>query len=155
MPAKNVSFSQRKLNPADCVTPITCHNPGTAWQNVCSLPFGSFVGSDVAANTTPDVPIVADTDPGCKIPMPTAPAPWSPAPATTGVPAFSPVIPAAVALIRAHTSGDSYTFGSQLSGIPAASATSFDQRRCVTSSSSVPLASCTSIANSPVSRYRT
>ena len=40
--------------------------------------------------------MVAETEPGCRMPMPTAPAPWSPAPAATGVPAFSPVSPAAV-----------------------------------------------------------
>ncbi len=99
--------------------------------------------------------MVADTLPGCRIPMPTAPAPWSPAPAATGVPADSPVSPAAFSLIRAQISGDSYSFGSQLMSIPDTSAISRDQRRCATSSSSVPLASWTSIANSPVSRYRT
>ena len=51
--------------------------------------------------------MVAETEPGCRMPMPTAPAPWSPAPATTGVPAASPVSPAAVSLMRAQTSGDS------------------------------------------------
>jgi hypothetical protein len=53
---------------------MTCQRPGTAWQNVCSRACGSVTGRSVAANTTPDVPIVALTAPGRVIPMPTAPA---------------------------------------------------------------------------------
>ena len=78
--------------------------------------------------------------------MPTAPAPWSPAPAATGVPERSPESFAASSLIVAQTSGDSKSCGSQLSGIPATFATSFDQMRFVTSSRRVPEASCTSMA---------
>ena len=43
------------------------------------------------AKTTPEVPIVAETTPGRTIPLPTAPAGWSPPPPTTGVPAARPV----------------------------------------------------------------
>jgi hypothetical protein len=39
-PAKKVSLSQRKLRPADWVTPMTCQRPGTAWQKVCRRPWG-------------------------------------------------------------------------------------------------------------------
>ena len=35
-----------------------------AWQNVCKRPLGSSAGRSVAANTTPDVPIVAESLPG-------------------------------------------------------------------------------------------
>ena len=41
----------------------------------------------VVANTTPDVPRVSEMTPGRTMPLPTAPAAWSPPPATTGVPA--------------------------------------------------------------------
>jgi hypothetical protein len=87
-----------------------------------------------------------------QIPMPTAPAPWSPAPATTGVPAASPVSPARRLADARADLRRLVDLGQPALGIPAASATSRDQRRCVTSSSSVPEASCTSMANSPVSR---
>ena len=69
-----MSRSQRSDSPAPWVTPMTCHMPGTAWQNVWTRPFGSSAGLDVAAKTTPDVPIVALTSPASTMPMPTAPA---------------------------------------------------------------------------------
>ena len=40
------------------MTPITCHLPGTAWQNVCTRSFGSTTGLSANANTTPEVPTV-------------------------------------------------------------------------------------------------
>ena len=69
-----VSRSQRSDSPAPWVTPMTCQRPGTAWQNVCTRPRGSRAGRSVAANTTPEVPMVALTAPGRTMPIPTAPA---------------------------------------------------------------------------------
>ncbi len=86
--------------------------------------------------------MVAETEPGPTMPMPTAPAPWSPAPATTGIPAASPVAAAPAWLMWAQISGPSKSRGSHSIGMPAASASTLDQRRWVTSSSRVPLASC-------------
>ena len=86
---------------------MTCQRPGTAWQKVCSLPRASSAGRSVAANTTPEVPIVALTAPGATMPMPMAPAAWSPAPATTGVPALRPVASSPAALTRPQTACDS------------------------------------------------
>ena len=86
---------------------MTCHRPGTAWQNVCTRPPGSSAGFVVAAKTTPEVPIVALTRPAWTMPMPTAPAAWSPPPATTGVPARRPVCAAPSALTWPVTAGDS------------------------------------------------
>ena len=82
-----------------------CHLPGTAWQNVCTRPFGSSTGFSLKAKTTPDVPIVDDTMPACTMPFPTPPAAWSPPPPTTGVPAFSPVSAAASAEIAVLATG--------------------------------------------------
>jgi len=70
--AKKVSLSQRKLNPPIASRP----SRAKAWQRVTEgmqPAFGSRVGAAVAANTTPEVPMVADTEPGCNIPMPTRP----------------------------------------------------------------------------------
>ena len=67
-------------------------------------------------------------------PTPSAPAAWSPAPAI---------------------SVDSYAGGSHSRGSSSASSTSSLQRRLATSKRSVPEASATSIARSPVSRKRT
>ncbi len=49
---------------------MTCQMPGAAWQKVWRRPLGSSVGVAVAAKTTPDVPIVAETEPGVRMPMP-------------------------------------------------------------------------------------
>ena len=51
--------------------------------------------------------MVALTVPGRTTPIPTAPAAWSPPPATTAVPAASPVASAASAVTRPVTSGPS------------------------------------------------
>ena len=75
-----------KLPPAESTTPMTCQAPGTAWQPRWSRPSGSKPSSSAWAKTTPEVPIVAETTPGRTIPLPTAPAGWSPPPPTTGVP---------------------------------------------------------------------
>mgnify|MGYP000558873655 CR=1 FL=1 len=45
--------------PAASVTPIMCHLPCTAWQNVCSRPSGSTCTSSECTNITPLVPIEA------------------------------------------------------------------------------------------------
>ncbi len=42
--------------------------------------------ASACAKTTPEVPIVAETTPCRTMPLPTAPAGWSPPPPTTGVP---------------------------------------------------------------------
>src|SRR3954463_9316043 len=98
-------MNQDSDSPAACVTPITCHCPGTAWQNVWTRPRPSSAGRSGAAKTPPDVPIVALTTPGRTTPIPTAPAAWSPAPATTGVPGASPVATPPSAATRALGSG--------------------------------------------------
>jgi hypothetical protein len=72
-----------------------------------------MVGVSVEAKTTPEVPMVAETEPGLRMPMPTAPAPWSPAPAATGVPATRPVADAPDDEMRAQISGPSKRGGSQ------------------------------------------
>ena len=95
---------------------MTCQMPGAAWQKVWRRPLGSNVGSAVAAKTTPEVPMVAETEPGARMPMPTAPAPWSPAPATTGVPGWRPVAAAPSGEMRAQISGPSKSCGSHASG---------------------------------------
>src|SRR3954471_21968497 len=69
--------------PAASVTPIMCHLPLTAWQNVCSRPSGSTCGVSLCTNTTPEVPIDVDSTPLFTMPLPTAPAAQSPAPPTT------------------------------------------------------------------------
>ena len=70
-------------------------------------PPGSRTGRSVAAKTTPDVPMVALTAPGRTMPMPTAPAAWSPPPATTGMPARRPVAAAPSGDTLLVISGDS------------------------------------------------
>ena len=60
--------------------------------------------------------MVALTAPGRTMPMPTAPAAWSPPPATTGVPGASPVAAAPSAETLPVTSGDSYARGQDLRG---------------------------------------
>ena len=79
-----------KLPPAESTTPITCQAPGTAWQPRWSRPSGSKPSWSAWAKTTPEVPIVAETTPWRTIPLPTAPAGWSPPPPTTGVPLGNP-----------------------------------------------------------------
>jgi hypothetical protein len=74
------------------------------------------------------VPIVALTAPGRVIPIPTAPAAWSPAPATIGVPAGTPIAVAPSGETRAQISGDSNTGGSSRRSIPTRSSRSRDQR---------------------------
>ena len=55
--------AQRKLPPAESITPMTCHLPRTAWQKVWTLPAGSIWTSSLWANTTPLVHIVAEITP--------------------------------------------------------------------------------------------
>ncbi len=97
-PGANASRNQRRLPAADSMTVIMCQRPGTAWQNAWTWPAGSRSGPSVVANTTPDVPSDSATTPGPTAPTPTALAAWSPPPATTGVPARSPVAAAALAV---------------------------------------------------------
>ena len=82
---------------------MRCQRSGTAWQKAWTRPAGSMIGCAVAAKTTPDVPSESATTPSSSAPTPTAFAAWSPPPATTGVPARSPVASAASAV---HLSGD-------------------------------------------------
>jgi hypothetical protein len=89
------------------------------------------------------------------MPIPTAPAAWSPAPATIGVPATSPVSRAASADTVAETAGDSKTCGRMSSEMPDAASISADQARRATSSIRVPDASATSMAKAPLNLYRT
>ena len=112
-------------------------------------------GSRVAANVTPDVPSDRATTPASTAPVPTAFAAWSPPPATTGVPARSPVAAAAVAPTVPVTTGPSNVGGSQAGSIRSAATTSGDQSRAARSKRIVPAPSALSIAWSPVSRSRT
>ena len=57
--------------------------------------------------------MVALTAPGRTIPMPTAPADWSPPPATTGVPAARPTSAAAAGESRPVVSGPSWQRGQE------------------------------------------
>ena len=86
---------------------MTCQQPGTAQQNVCTRPFGSMRGSLVCAKTTPLVPIVVNALPSSTMPVPTAAAALSPAPPTTGVPTARPLFAANAACTVPVMSGDS------------------------------------------------
>ena len=136
---------------AESITPIACHWPGTAWQNACTRACGSDANAGSAANTTPEVPITIDSGPGRSMPTPSAAAAQSPAPAATGIPCDT----SSQATVTPANSGDSSTGGSSAGSRSSASSTSADQLRRATSSSSVPDASATSVAHSPVSRRRT
>ena len=137
------------------MTDIRCQRPGTAWQNAWTRPAGSYRGRSVAANTTPEVPSDSAIRPGLTTPTPTALAAWSPPPATTGVPARSPVAAAADTDTAPVTSGPSNVGGIQPGSIPSASSISGDQSRAARSNRIVPDPPALSIAKSPVSRYRT
>jgi hypothetical protein len=78
--------------------------------------------------------MVALTAPGATTPIPIAPAAWSPAPATTGVPAAKPVAAAASAETFPQMSGDSNNVGSKDESSSTACKTSFDHWRRETSS---------------------
>ena len=132
--------------------PSRATGPGTAWQKACTRACGSAAKAGSAAKTTPEVPSTIESGPGRSIPTPTAAAAQSPAPAATGIPCRQLVTRARDA---ADAPGDSSTGGSQAAGSSSASSTSSDQRRRATSSRSVPDASATSVAHSPVSRSRT
>ncbi len=134
---------------------MTCQRPGTAWQNVWMRPPGSSTGLSVAAKTTPEVPIVALTAPARTMPMPTAPAAWSPPPATMGVPALRPVASAPLSDTLPVTIGDSKASGISDGERSSAVSTVSDHLRAPTSKSSVPEASATSVAFCPLSRKRT
>ena len=148
---QKLSRNHLRDRPAPCVTPITCHAPGTAQQNVCTRPFGSMEMLSVCANTTPEVPMVVNALPSSTTPVPTAAAALSPAPPTTMVPAARPVRFAASSEMTPVTSGDSYTFGKSALSISSFSSTSSLQQRFGTSKSCMPEASETSVAKSPVS----
>ena len=64
------------------MTPIACQVPGTAWQKTCTRASASGAYSGSTAKTTPDVPSTTETGPGAVMPIPSAAAAWSPAPAT-------------------------------------------------------------------------
>ncbi len=100
----------------------------------------------VAPKTTPDVPSESAMVPGRTAPTPTALAAWSPPPATTGVPARSPVAAAAAGLITPVTWGPSEAGGSQPGSISSAPTISDDQVRAARSKSSVPAPSALSTA---------
>ena len=110
-PAHKVLRSHFRDRPAAWVTPITCQQPGTAQQKVCTRPRGSMDILLVCAYTTPLVPMVVKAAPSRTMPVPTAAAALSPAPPTTGVPARSPVAFATAEVMLPVISGDSYTFG--------------------------------------------
>jgi hypothetical protein len=54
--------------------PNTHQAPGTAWQNDCNKPSSFGTGVSLWANTTPLVPMVAETIPRRTTPVPTAAA---------------------------------------------------------------------------------
>ena len=144
--APSVSASQLRAPAAERITPITCQVSGRAWQKACRRPSGSGVKALRAVKMTPLVPRTSDAGLRSSVtPTPRAPAAWSPAPAATGTP--SAVWPV--------TAPDSWTAGSQLGSTANAAASSELQARRPTSSSTVPEASETSVASSPVRRKRT
>src|SRR3954468_15133428 len=149
------SRNQRIDPAAESMTDIRCHRPGTAWQNAWTRPSGSYSGASVAANTTPEVPSDSAIRPGATTPVPTAFAAWSPPPATTGVPARRPVASAAASPTTPVTSGPSNVGGIHAGSIPRASSITGDQSRAARSNSTVPDPSALSIADAPVSAYRT
>jgi len=75
-----------------------------------------------------------------------APAGWSPAPPTTGVPATKPVASVPIAEMTAETSWLSPQGGRRALSMSSLPSNSSLQRRWATSSSSVPEASLTSVA---------
>ena len=99
--------------------------------------------------------MVALTAPARTMPMPTAPAAWSPPPATTGVPTLSPVASAPSGETLPVTIGDSKASGISDGFRPSSRSTVSDHFRAPTSNSSVPDASATSVALCPVRRKRT
>ena len=100
----------------------------------------------MVAKTTPDVPSESATVPDETAPTPTALADWSPPPATTGVPARSPVAAAAAAVMVPVTSGPSKVGGIQAGSMPRAARISGDQSRAARSKSRVPAPSALSSA---------
>ena len=148
---QNWSLNHFKERPAAWVTPIICHAPGTAQQQVWILPFGSMAGLLVWANTTPEVPMVVKAVPSFTTPVPTAAAALSPAPPATIHFSERPVLFATSASNVPVASQDSYTFPKRSLSIFNAFSTSSDQQRPGTSKSCIPLASETSVANTPVS----
>ncbi len=96
--------------------------------------------------------MVTETSPGSTMPVPTPLAAWSPPPPTTGSPTGRPVASATSAVTRPVISGDSTQGGIHSRGMFSSASTSSLQRRSPTSSSTVPEASDTSVAYSPVMR---
>ena len=88
------------------------------------------------------------------MPLPTAPAGWSPPPPTIGVPVFKPVAALPSSETVEETTGLSKHSGRRLESRSSFVKSSRLQRRFATSSRSVPDASLTSVANVPESRNR-
>ena len=142
---------------AESITDIRCQRPGTAWQKAWTRPCGSYerpVGR--RRRRRPTSRATGPSCPGATTPTPTAFAAWSPPPATTGVPARSPVAAAAAAVTAPVTSGPSNVGGSHGRIDPQRG-----QRPRPTSrgrrgrTGSCPAPSALSMACSPVSRSRT
>ncbi len=131
------------------------YSPATAEQKVCTRPSGSVTYFGEWTKTTPEVPMVAETSPARTMPFPTAPAGWSPAPPTTGVPGAMPRVRATAAVTSPVTSCDSCTGGRMDGSSLKRRMTSSDQSRLRWSRMSVPDMSETSPAYSPVRRKRT
>ena len=149
-----VSRNHRMLPPALSITLIRCQRPGSAWQKAWSAPSGEARNESQAAKSTPLVPRFAESVPGAAMPAPTAAAAWSPAPATSGIPAGRPSCAAAAGDSRSTTSGDSWHAGTCAGSIPRSRSMSALHRRLATSKYSVPLASAASVARAPPSRRR-
>src|SRR3954470_21486344 len=106
-PLQTCSANHDSEPPALSVTPIMCHLPRTAWQNVCSRPSGSTCIWSECTNITPLVPIEADNVPRVTTPVPTALAAQSPAPPTTTQSGERPSCLATAGVSRPVTCSDS------------------------------------------------
>ncbi len=153
MPLAIASFHHARLPAAESMQPKTHQAPSTAWHIVCRRPPGSASKRSACAKTTPEVPSVAEARPVVTMPMPIAPAAWSPAPPTTGVPAAMPSERAALALSTPVVECESSAHAGSRSASRSSFAISFlCQRRFFTWYSPVPEASLGSAISSLVSR---
>src|SRR5207237_866635 len=100
--------------------------PGSAWQTLRSLAFGSITASPRPIVCCQKVPPMTVKLPGSTTPIPTRPSCVSAPPTTTGVPAFKPVSAAAAAVTCPATVPGSSTRGKMSGFIPQMSMISGD-----------------------------
>ena len=108
--------------------PSSIHSPGVTWHSVRSRISGSMSGLLTRMVFCQNVPASTVNSPA-RTPAPSRPSWVSAPPATTGVPARSPVCPAASAVTWPTTVPGSATSGSTSGDIPQISAICADQVR--------------------------